>query len=447
MAVVKSNRFNKYLNTLQGAYGVARNLHGIYKTYKDVGTSMSGVARWFQGNKNKLPKPSYNKQKFKRRRVDEEADTEKGGGSRSKVTSTYKMRKSSRRPPGGPKRRKRHTRRHKYTGPKKYIKGPTSRVDYWQLYFTNKDGTLVTNGQFGSNVNECGYAFIPLFEDRQMNAEFRVGESTALTGTVGFFDPPPVQTYAAGVKTTYGVNLIKSTEVFSIDYYNVKLYISNTGDTKVHLEIDEWICNEDCGIAVADRALQLFNTQQTQNSAETPGEPQAGTVSVGNLFKILNFQMNKVPELKRYWKKGNIREVLTMEAGETKEVVMKFSKLKWDQHKFKNQSDSGILTDYFHKGLSRFIVLKTRGFVGVNEGNINPAFAGKSAFQPTQLNIILRKTLTGCRQNLLGWSKQYAPNIFGFTEPYAGNAAQPADAPTTVMDKINLYAETIQQTF
>lgn len=354
---------------------------------------------------------------------------------KDKVTSVYKENASG-HIKSNRKRRKRTSKR-RHSGIKKSLSGPRCTVDFWQQYYVAGTiqgaiaaGSVQPIGQLSSNVNEYGVAMIPLFEDFQMNREFRVGENTSATsgpsgtgtGNFGFFDPPSWQTYAAGVKTTYGVDLIKNSELFVMDRYEVKMNITNVNDTKCHFQMTEWVCNDDSEIDFFTRATALYNTQYTQAgagtvvTAEIPGAPSTGGAGGGNLFKQPEWHFGRIPDLKKFWKIGMVKEVMILEPGETKEVILKWKNLKWDFHKFYKMNYDATVAQFFHKNLSRFLVVQTRGMIGTDAsvGNV-----GKSAFQPTVIQFLLQKTLVGHRADMLGVArKQYGGNIGPFLGSY-----------------------------
>lgn len=350
---------------------------------------------------------------------------------------------------GKGKKRKRTIKGHRKS--KKTIKkeshGIRATMRFHQRYYIDSGsniqtqvGTIIGGPQLASQYNKQEMFAIPLFTESQMQSEFKTGESTAGSGTIGYLDPPVTLNYSAGAVNGTGLNLQKVSEVISIDKLTCKLFLSNLGDTKMEVNIQEWICNQESNKDFFWSATNLYNSQDCfQTYYPGGGVP----VAEPNLLKDIDFNISKVPDLHRAWKKGSYKANLELLAGESLEQAIVFKNIRWDKQKFNKISDSAATYEY-HRNMSRMIVVTFHGVYGYDV-SASGGTAGTVQLQKTQLGFDVHKELTAHRVDLFGAMKRrYICNPQGLIDinPVVAGSTQTVtelDTTATTVGPVNLY--------
>jgi hypothetical protein len=111
------------------------------------------------------------------------------------------------------------------------------------------------------------------------------------------------------------------------------------------------------------------------------------------------------------------KRTMTLLPGETLDVPIVYKKIVWNNEMYNEEAVGKVRFEY-HKDVSRFIQISTRGHVGFD------ATANKvSAFQGTSFNWQIMKQLTAYRQNVYGVpSKAYLVNTGAPTFTFAGSS-------------------------
>nr|UOF82858.1 putative capsid protein [Cressdnaviricota sp.] len=322
---------------------------------------------------------------------------------------------------------KRHKRRGR-KGKKKYKKvhwshGKKTTLEFWDTAVINGSNQNLTTGYFDIAANTSGHMFIPLLTNNAMEADFKCGESTTGTGLSGFLDPPPSLTLSGGAIGTIAHNLIKKGEAIYVDKMMVRIYIANTGETRFKAEIQEWICAENSQINPVPRANNLYNTQphtQSQSTADTyVGGVNVIALTSQTLFNNPAFELSKVPKFQKFWKKGLYSRSIELDSGQELQIDIPIKSIYWDRMKYQFE-DSNTGAYEYHKGISRFIEVKTTGMLGRDNDN-----AFKPCFCPHRYNMFYSRTLTAHRIDMFGMPPyQYYCNLpSGFQENYNGSTS------------------------
>lgn len=330
------------------------------------------------------------------------------------------------------KKRKSNKRSHQRHGSKMTV---AMEQRYNIVPYTTSASTLNVSGQCTSVICQQGISLWPLLENTQFKTNIRVGESGLLTGTSGYYDPPPLSTVIGGVTSVNVPNWVNISEAFSIDKYVIKFTVSNTGTTTAIVRGD-WLINKVPGpLDPFVQSVACYNEQQAQGE----GYPNGGAdVRPDALCIIPWFDFRKIQTFRQTWTIKRAFKTVVLAPGEQRVLHFRIGPLIWDQALFQANTEGAAAVPYYHKGLSRFLALYQHGELGVDS-------TGKSGTQATTVSCLMEKFLTGHRvaTDKLQRRNQVAWNIGGFVGQYTGTNVNEYHYTSDQVLSTKLYEETI----
>lgn len=424
----------EFIQDMEGQTGILPKMYGGYfKVKKMVAPTLADVDSKMTASSSKIT-DHYKSEKRGRSRTRATSKTRHRSKKRAKSNVVGEQNKSvqiakGRKEKGSGKgimKHKKKSRKHKKHKIHQFMH---AQKVTWELY--NKFSHDVVNGDLAYGyediaANEACHAFIPLFTDRAYNIDFKIGESTSGSGLSGILDPPPAFIEGSGAVNGYSHNFIKYNEAIMIDKMYFKLIIANTRQSRFRGFVQEWVCNKSSDIDLWTRATALYNNQPLTTSNTDPlvggyvGEANLRGIAAANLFKHPEFSMAKVPGLSAFWRKGLYGKAFELDPGEELEVVIPFSKIYWDRMKFAVENEDNNAPFEYHRGISRFIQIKTLGTISRDTGANNT-----TCFAAHGWNFIMTRRITAHRVDM--WkplAKTYYVNTGTVTEYYIASAAR-----------------------
>ena len=131
----------------------------------------------------------------------------------------------------------------------------------------------------------------------------------------------------------------------------------------------------------------------------------ANAISMGNMFSAPNFQMEKVPNLWKYWRGGR-QKTIELVPGESVDASFFYKQMRWNQGKYKDEKGVGLGEYQHHKGVTRYVSMKLTGHVGFSSDPTPVAgFTGSTVYWQ------VLKSITAHRESSWGvGDKRYLMN-------------------------------------